>query len=377
MTRNLISILFAIFVFAPSGSRAEETRPPCEAEKIRFCADDFTPQNVARCLMRHESELSKSCKDELERLMRARRQAAARGGGALASFGGPNAIGPPVPIVSYEGRFSPGTQSTAIDENRLNVSRPIYQSADESIAISFAAGRLHFDDAPVLSTQIQLPESLYRFEFGGQYFHQLPRQKNWGLRTSIGYAGDKPFQTKDDLTYSLTAHYGFSASPKSSWVLTAFLSNNGPFSSFLPIPGILYIYRSEKLTGVFGFPILALNYSALDRLSLGFSAFGPNLQAQITYGSFDALQVFAMSNWTRQNFIPSSRPEKKDRLTFEEKKVGIGVRTPFLGPLVAELQAGRAFDRSFFIGKGLFNRAGGLSQISGDWYASWGVKALF
>lgn len=283
-------------------------------------------------------------------------------------------MGPPIPIASYDGRYSPG-DSVSFLENRANLSAPVYKTEKDSLALSVAGGDFHFGNTLTLDTGTQIAEDLYRIEVGAQYAHQLSGKKAWGLRSSIGYAGDKPFNNARDITYGLSGNYGFPSSDKSYWILSIFMSNNNPLVNYIPIPGFAYIYRTATFTGMFGFPILSIQWTPTFPWSYSLAVFGPTVQSELGYGSLDHFQVFSGFYWTRQQYLPSDRPTAKDRLTIEEIKAGIGFRTPIWAMAIGEFQMGRAFGRSLFIGSGLTDKSGGSLGVEGDWYATWSVKA--
>ncbi len=349
----------------------------CEKDRIRFCGDRKELSDIRSCLIEHDKEIATECKQELDRFMQMRRQAASRGDGALSFFGGLNAMGPPVPLISYDGRYSPGSNSTSFTENKLNISAPIYKSDADTVALSLAGGILHLGDSLLLSSGKTVPTDLYRIETGVQYFHQLPEKRNWRFRGSIGYAGDKPFANSNDLTYSLNANYGFPGSGKGFWIVSVFFSNNGPLGNYIPIPGVSYFYKTDTFTGMFGFPITSIQWTPVFPWSFSLAVFGPIVQSEVGYGSIDRIQYFSGFYWTRQSYIPSERDKDKDRLTIEEKKAAVGFRTPVWEQMIGELQVGHAFDRSAYIGDGLFNKDGGSVSIPSDWYLSTSIKVKF
>jgi hypothetical protein len=375
----LAHYLFFALLSLAAGARADTTGAfqYCGPERVRFCDNLKAPADIGSCLLVHQIELSIACKQDLERMIQMRKLAAARGGGALSAFGGLNAMGPPVPLVAFDGRYSLGDSSPSFTENKLNISSPVYHADAQTVSLSMAGSTFHVGDGVYLDSGTKVPTDLYRIEGGAQYFDQLPERRNWSLRGSVGYAGDRPFVYANDTTYSLNANYGFPDSGHGFWILSVFFSNNSLLRDYIPIPGFAYLYKTDTFTGLFGFPILAMQWTPLYPWSFSLAIFGPTLQSEIAYGSIEHLQVFTGLYWIRQSYIPSQRENNTDRLTIEEKKVALGVRALVWGPLLAEVQAGQAFDRSIYIGSGLFNTDGGSVSIPSNWYGSVGLRARF
>jgi|GEM_PF-1572507 len=382
--KKFSAIGIALVFFVASLASADDVGPlqpfpmqSCEKDRVRFCGDKKELSDIRSCLIEHDKEIATECKQELDRFLQMRRQAASRGDGALSFFGGLNAMGPPVPLISYDGRYSPGSQSPSLTENKLSISAPVYKSEVDIVSLSLAGGILHLGDSLLLDTGKKVPADLYRIETGVQSFHQLPEKKYWSVKGSVGYAGDKPFDNTHDLTYSFNANYGFPGSGKGFWIVSIYFSNNGPLGNYVPVPGVSYFYKTDTFTGMFGFPVTSMQWTPVFPWSFSLSVFGPLVRAEVGYGSIDRIQYFTGFYWTRQSYIPSERDNDKDRLTIEEKKAALGFRTPILGPLIGELQAGRAFDRSAYIGDRLFNKDGGSVSIEPDWYVSTSIKVKF
>ena len=348
--------------------------PFCENERLHFCNDDKNLSNLAPCLIHHRNELSKVCQQDLERYLLFRNQTSSRGGGALSSFGGLNAMGPPLPLLSVDSRNSPGVSSPSFVENKFNVSAPVLKTEQETISLSLAGGDLHLGGPLTLNSGMKIPLDLYRVELGGQYHHPLADRKSWGLRGSVGSAGDAPFQNARDTTYSFNLNYGFPGSNKGYWLISIFFSNNSPLGNYVPFPGFDYLYKTDTFTGLFGFPVTAIEWTPIFPWAFSFGFFGPTLQTEVNYGSLDKIQFFSGFYLTRQSYLLSQRSTDLWRLSIQEMKYTLGIRSPIWSSALAELQLGRCFDRSLFLGNGLFNQDGGSLTLMDDWYASASLK---
>jgi hypothetical protein len=346
----------------------------CQEEKVKFCADHKAPLDLGQCLSAHRQDLSDQCKQNIERFIEFKKQSESRGGGALSSFGGVNSMGPPIPLISYEGIDRPGTRSNEMYENKLNISTPIYASAQETVALSLAGSDLHFGEAPVLNSGVIVPTELYRLELGAQYFHPLTEQRNYSVRGSVGSASDTPFKDLNDTTFSINANYSYPSAAGGFWTLSVFLSNNGAFANYVPIPGVTYFSKSEKWILLLGFPINYINWTPSYPWSFSLSLFGPTVRSEAAYGSVEGLQVFTGYSWVMENYLPNQRVNTDDRLTIEEMKVGGGLRSLLTSDLLGELQGGRGFHRAAFIGHGFLNYEDGFTTLPDDWFVALSLK---
>lgn len=379
------------YVFLASGSTfaqeaKPETTPPvkapiqmafqaCKEQAAKFCPDLKNPREVLKCLIKNDKELSTECKQELERFGRASSQAGEQGGGALSAMAGLNSQTPPFPVLSFEGRVSPGTPK--LDEEKLNLSSPVYQDEDDYFALSLAAARIHLSDTVTLDSGIEIPKDLYRAELGAQYTDKLPGFKTWGLRGSIGSASDQLFKTFKDNTFSVNAQYGFPAEGGGFWMFFLYMSNNSPLGNFVPIPGVMYLYKTPTFTGMFGFPILSMQWTPEKLWSYSLSMFGPAITTEAAYGDAGQVQYLANLAWSNQNFILSNRTDDKDRLTIEEKKISVGVRSFLYDKVLAELKLGRAVGRTIYIGDGFRNMKRGSQSIDDEGFLALTLKTGF
>lgn len=344
----------------------------CREQVQRLCSDRKSLSDVLHCMREQHKDLSVECKQELERQGLLQRQMSQRSGGSPGGGGGMNPFSPPVPMASYEGRGM--WKSPAFSEHKLSAGLPILTTPKDRGGVSALAGQTRLGEQVRLSNGVLLPQTLYRAELGGQYLHLGSEKRNWSLRGSYGAAGDK---LEKATSFSVIGSYGFPRGDSGYWVAILYFSNNSPLGNYVPIPGIMYIYRTEKFTGMFGLPVLMMQWTPVNPWSMGLSVFGPTLNAEAVYGEVDSVQVFTSLAWTRQSFILSERRRDKDRLILEESKAALGLRIPGWMLSRLELQAGYAFGRSVFVGQGFSNKEGGSARLPDDWFLSGSIKFFF
>lgn len=347
--------------------------PACTAQIKELCATATDGRSIVMCLRKNADTLSTDCKLDLERYATAGRQAAARSGGQLGGFGGLTGLTPPLPILSYDGRFSKD-----LSENRVAISSPVAGSATSLTTMTLSGGTTHFRDVVQLSTSQTLPRDLYRAEVGAQTSWRLEGKKSLGLRLTAGATGDQVFQSIGDTSFSAAMTYGFpGSSPGDYWVALVYFANNSPLGDYVPIPGVIYIHKTEHLTGIFGFPVLSLNYTPSTYWSYSFSIFGTTLTTETAYGQVTDSQIFAQASFNQQRFILHDRAEDRDRLSFEEKKIGVGYRTPLLKVGFGEIMIGQARDRRLYIGQKILRAEKGLADLEDQMFVNASLKYVF
>lgn len=354
---------------------APEVPQSCAAEFKSFCPEEKTPKQGIQCLVKNFAQLSTTCQQEIKRFGRAVEQAQDQAQGSLVTPSTLASQSPPFTVIALDGRYSPRDNSQT--DGKLNISTPLLQTPEEYVAVSIAGSSLQFEDDLVLSSGIQAPSRLNRAETGLQYTKKMPGFKSWGLRGSVGSASDQLFKNSKDTTFSLIANYGYPTATGGFWMWTVFLSNNSPLGNYIPIPGVIYIKRSPTFTGMFGFPTLSLQWTPTADTAYSFSMLGTSLSTEAAFGEIQKQQTYATLKWTNQGFLPAERSREKDRLTFEEKKLGLGLRKFYFGNTLIETEAGHAFDRLIYLGEGLRNMGRGSKDISANWYFAINIKAGF
>lgn len=370
-TVAIISLSSAVS-FAQEKPATEPTVPEtCFGEVKQFCEQEPNPSARVRCLMKNFTKLTYACQKEINRLARAVEQAQSQTDSLIS----PNALtslNPPFTVVSIDGRHSPGDVGQT--DGRVALSVPVVKTNQHMVTLKAASGVVSFEDAIPITSTTAVPKTLYKAEAGFQYSRQLEGFKNFSVSSSIGYTGD---QTMKNATFSGLLSYGYPTATGNFLIWNLFISNNSPLGNYVPIPGIMYMYKTPTFTGLFGVPAISLQWTPSPDQAYSFSFFGISANAEAAYGQLKVVQGYLTSNWTTQSYILEDRIEDKDRLSLEEKKVGIGVRSFVFRRAQVQLEAGYAFDRAAYAGQGLRNMDIGSTKMSDDTYMSLSVKAGF
>jgi hypothetical protein len=346
----------------------------CRDEVKKFCGDETDRKKIILCLSQKMKEVSVLCKEQIERFGKTVRQTTPPGGGPMGLLGG--MTGTAVPMLSYEGRFQPSDydNDTGTTDNQLRLAYQWLQRENYTFGNTLAFSEYHFNEGPVLDSGTKIPSNLKRTDLGFQYNKILPNQRRFGLQTSFGYSGDK--FNSDTQTYSVSSTYAFPGK-EGNWVLLVMVSNNSPLGPAVPIPGFFYVKRTPTFTGVFGLPILSMQWTPKDLWSFSLTALGPLISGEISHGSISEIQYFFSTSWSQQRFILTDREEDRDRLTIEEKKLELGLRLPLHKNFFVEGKIGRSFDRQVYIGRGLFDKEKGQTRLDASYIGTINLKFLF
>ncbi len=353
----------------------------CKEDILPFCSKESginDPEVILNCLKKNVSKLSMTCKQEIQRAAKIVKQTTPPGGGSLGLLGGMTGIAPLTPMLMIDGRVLPSEakehDSSAVTENNLKISLPLKLKGPHTSSISLNSGVLNLGEKQTLNNGKRINRDLYRSEIGIQYGLALENKRSFGLQGSFGYTGDA--FTSETQSYSVSANYSYPGKESGHWVLMLMASSVSPFGP-IPIPGFFYVHRTQNFTGVFGFPILSMQWTPIAPWSFSFSALGPIIRAEAAYGTLDSYQIYSAFVWTQQRYMLNEREKDKERLTMEEKKLEIGLRHQLSKSVFVDLQSGLSFDRSLYIGEDVYDDKGGKALFDNSLYVGWNLRFLF
>jgi hypothetical protein len=274
--------------------------------------------------------------------------------------------------LSYGGWITP--QSGDVEQHRFTFQRPLYQGATDSFSLSLGGTSLHFGDQPILSSGLLVPVDLWKAELGASYSHKIDDDRFSGARVSFGSASDHPFSNFDVTTIGVSAYYSWATSEETRWMLTLFFSNNNPIINYVPIPGVVYLYQTEKFIGLFGFPLSSVVWMPAPGWMFTLSFFGPTINSEIGFGNPRKTQFFLGYSWTQQSYLRENRPDPNDRMYYSEMHSPLGVRFLILDRLKTEFSTGYAFDRSVYEGVHLGSNENGTTSLGNSWFAAWNFR---
>lgn len=380
-------LFFALL--ACSALNAQESKPDdaqspahqrlCKDQIELYCKDAQEKGGVRgtiMCLIKNDDKLSVECKQEIQRMMQASRQTSP--GGPIGAIGGLTGMGSQVPSVSIEGRFiraKDDTGTPSLLENQISLSMPIYKNEADTYSATLSGGDLRLSKKVFLDSGKAVPENLYKNELGLQFSRKFSPVRNFGIRGSVGYTGDK-MDSKTQI-FNFSANYSYPGEGGGVWVWMVFLSNNSPLGEYFPIPGFFYLNKTDTMTTILGFPILSWQWTPVNPWAFSFSVFGPQVKTEASYGSIDKTQFFSSLGFKQQKYLISDRMIDNERLSIEEKTLEVGFRKPLFMVVYSEFQLGYSFHRQIYAGESLIKKDGGNLYLDSAGYLKWSLKAAF
>lgn len=231
---------------------------------------------------------------------------------------------------------------------------PLLNKPDKDLAIFGPFEIKNIETDAILPTSgVKLPDNLYDLSFGPAYRCQFKNGWIGGIAFLFGSASDKPFHSKDELSYRLDAYVKIPTVNNNAWIFFVDYFNNREYLRNIPIPGAAYLYQpSDKLMAVIGLPVATLQYEPLDNLTLNLTyIMVTSVHARVSYNLTTSLSVFGAFDWNDELYARADREREKDRIFYYEKLLSAGIHWQAFKYVGIDLSGGYVFDRFFFEGE--------------------------
>lgn len=280
-------------------------------------------------------------------------------------------------LINYSGLFHDKSdfpqERASTSYQTADFSIPVYKSEVDSVTVSLSGTQFS-----VRPAQNNFSE-LYDLKLGLGYTKALDEQRLWSVSARYGSASDKPFEAANVTTLGMTAFYSFPSDETSRWLLLVDYSNNRPILNNIPLPGFAYFYYpSKEFRAVFGAPFASINWNFSEKWGLDLFALVPwILKSSLSYKLNEYARVYSGIDFSQVTYYLYGRQNEKDRLFYDEKKIFLGLKTPLSKNVFAEIEAGHAFDRSFFISENYTTNPEAPVDIGNAYYGKLSVKMFF
>ena len=265
----------------------------------------------------------------------------------------------------------------------VSATTPLSQSMTEVFTVSALGQSIVLDQPLGLPSSPGGPENLYNLQFGMTYAKHSAekdeRGKFWALNTTFGSASDKPFADSKNNTIAGTFFYGLPARGKGSWLFLLNYSNNRTILNNIPIPGFAYTYVPVPTARItFGLPFGLLWWKPSPKWTLTTFVLAPWFyQFGSEYQLNENLKAFSSFGVSQNPFLRDGRSNRRDQLTYVEKKVLVGLKIPFGNQFEVQLSGGYAFDRLWYEAKKYSDRTENLSSLGSGWMGNFALNCKF
>jgi hypothetical protein len=279
------------------------------------------------------------------------------------------------PALSLGGWYTPFAAPASVQFHQEHLGLPIYHADGTTLSLSQTANTLQFNQGVALANGVQLPQQFYRFDLGANFHHSFDSGDLWGAGLQLGEASDHP--DRDSIVVQAVAYYSLNDPEHSHWIFSLLYSNNSTFLRGIPIPGVMYSYRTETFTGLFGFPFASIVWKPASPWTVSAAVFGTTMNAELACGNRRSIEAFVAIHEQRYSYMRLGRTNADDRVQFNDNRVAGGIRFPLFAGLQTELAGGWAFHRSILeSSKSGFRIDSNANPVyfHDTWFAGWNFR---
>lgn len=285
-----------------------------------------------------------------------------------------------------DGGGEPGRQSfrfglaraadPALGATDLHLYVPVYQREGLTLAVGGRSRRYVFNETPA-GTAFAAPAELEDREFSAHASYRQDENAVWSLNANYGSASDRPFDGGSVSVFGVTLSHRAKTSETTQWIWFLNYSNNRVILNDVPLPGFAATFHNADRTqgGMWGFPFVMLwSRPTPKAFASAFLLFPAAARVQAGYLVYGPVQANAKIEYHQQAYLRADRARREDRLFIEGSRALVGLKA-FLGPQTFfELEAGRAFRRSLFQGRGAFERDPGTLELPDESVVAAGLQ---
>lgn len=264
--------------------------------------------------------------------------------------------GPPAPIGSglvnlnrpttYLESTGSGFSSVPLD-GRLRGNLVLLESKEDTYQVNFKTELFQLPySIPLSGSGVNTPTNLWAIDVGGSYRHKVNDSHDYGLILGIGSDSDIPFNSVNEIDYSVTATYHWKKDILHSWLFLLNYSATRSFAPGVPLPGLGYfIMDPENHTQVFyGLPFffgwefakdwqLTANYFLLTTMN-----------TEVNYRLNDKFKIHGGFQWGSQTWLRAWRSDSRNHIIFDQKKIFAGLASSIGENWFLDISTGFVFD---------------------------------
>lgn len=175
-----------------------------------------------------------------------------------------------------------------------------------------------------------------------------------GANIRLGSASDKPFESDDEFTGSLTAFLRIPSGEHNAWMFYVDVRNshaNGGFN-YIPKPGIGYQFAlSNSNWAVVGMPISAVHWEPFDGM-FKFDAMymvPRTVNAKLAYVTpIDGLDLYTSFKTDSKVFWRHDRKDSEDALVMKDNRAALGINWAITENISLDASGGYAWNRRIY-----------------------------
>jgi hypothetical protein len=265
----------------------------------------------------------------------------------------------------------------------VNDTVPLYQNGDHEVLFSVNYRNLQIDTGARLprSPDEEFPEELHRLNLGLIYRRDLGEGRSGVLRVGVGSASDELFSDETTIISAAVMTRLPDGRGRNAWILGLTYQNRRSNEDLdhIPLPTASYqMAFGERNWAVVGIPFNGLHLETENRIKVDLSyLLLRTVRAKLAYGFTEKAEVYGAFAWESESYWREEREDEDDRLTFSEKRLGLGLGYQLSERVKLGAEAGWSFDRFVYEDEDYSDRKDNWLEIEDAFYARLVLKISF
>lgn len=252
----------------------------------------------------------------------------------------------------------PNDVAYAVQDGKMSMTVPLWKNERFSTAFYANLHRLSLTEPVPISEQAFVsPTEIGTLDMGLAVKDEAFQSGKLNFSVGVNSSGEYSSLGTENHLLGANASYEVKTDGEDGWVYFLSYSQNRAFLKGLPVPGLAYSFKRDRMSGLIGLPFLFVFWRPTDTafVTTFLSPFAAS--AEVSHMTKPPLMIFANTSWVPRSYQNVYRGgSKKAQFMFERKEITAGVRL-MLGPQNSlSLAYVHAFDRRFVIGESIFDR---------------------
>lgn len=252
----------------------------------------------------------------------------------------------------------PNDVAYALQDGKASMTVPLWKNERFSTAFYANLHRLSLTEpVPIPERGFVSPTEIGTLDMGLAVKDEAFQDGKLNFSVGVNSSGEYSSLGTENHLLGANLSYETKVDERDAWVFLLSYSQNRAFLKGLPVPGLAYSFKRDRLSGLIGLPFFFLLWRPDDAVFITTFVSPFAASAEIAHLTKPPLMIFANTSWlprSYQNVYQNG--SKDDQFMFDRKELAAGVRL-MLGPQNSlSLAYVHAFDRRFVIGESIFDK---------------------
>jgi len=232
--------------------------------------------------------------------------------------------------------------------------------------------------ANIPATGLAIPKQFVEAKMLMVYKKLFKGNTAFGGNATIGTASNQPFKHTDDMVFESMIYYNLGTSNTNHFLAFIEFSNNRPYFSGIPLPGIaIALNLSPRWGTLIGFPYFSLWIFPTDSIHFVWNVNSLQFKsdAVLSLGISGGFSFFGKFENDVSSLMRAGRVDKAQRIYHETREVMAGFEMNVAGKFIMQLSGGYSLLNSLAEVNNFVDRGSSPARMANGFLGQFGIKA--